>query len=149
MSTNLRRFIQHEIKLTYLHHVIYNKKIKAQYYFEEKKEALFILLSFTCKNSLKVITVDEPVNIDILCNKLVTRELCGLYNLSGLIFFCFGYLYKQYLHPYAIMIFEMFKCNRIFLLYYSIRVHFTMIPVGKIAEADYFFLYTCIYIHFT
>lgn len=70
MSTNLRRFIQHEIKLTYLHHVIYNKKIKAQYHFEEKKEALFILLSFTCKNSLKVITVDEQVNIDILCNKL-------------------------------------------------------------------------------
>lgn len=92
MSTNLRRFIQHEIKLTYLHHVIYNKKIKAQYYFEEKKEALFILLSFTCKNSLKVITVDEPVNIDILCNKLVTRELCGLYNLSGLIFFLFWIL---------------------------------------------------------
>lgn len=145
MSTNLRRFIQHEIKLTYLHHVIYNKKIKAQYYFEEKKEALFILLSFTCKNSLKVITVDEPVNIDILCNKLVTRELCGLYNLFSVL----DDLYKQYLHPYAIMFFEMFKCNRIFLLYYSIRVHFTMIPVGKIAEADYFFLYTCIYIHFT
>lgn len=111
MSTNLRRFIQHEIKLTYLHNVIYNKKIKAQYYFEEKKEALFILFSFLCKNSLKVITVDEQVNIDILCNKLVTRELCGLYNLFSVL----DDLYKQYLHPYAIMFFERFKCNRIFL----------------------------------
>lgn len=88
MSTNLRRFIQHEIKFTYLHNVIYNKKIKAQYYFEEKKEALFILFSFLCKNSLKVITVDEQVNIDILCNKLVTRELCGLYNLFSVLDTC-------------------------------------------------------------
>lgn len=119
------------------------RKLKHNIISKKRRKHCSSCFLFFVKNSLKVITVDEQVNIDILCNKLVTRELCGLYNLFSVL----DDLYKQYLHPYAIMFFEMFKCNRIFLLYYSIRVHFTMIPVGKIAEADYFFLYTCIYIY--